>query len=154
MHELTLPTDELRKQFVYEKNGIRIVMIELKPSSCPTLDLIKCLFVAVYIGQLVNNSTSNSSYIESSAHIGSNIQFVVLECPSLQYVSPLVSHPLLQQGTHLNSKVIVHMTPLRVLKSEAYKKWMNDFGSNTKHILLNSDVCPMEMSVPIQLYNR
>ena len=152
--ELTLPTDELRKQQVYEKNGIHIVMIELKPSSCPTLDddnFIRCPSVAVYIGQLVNNLTSNSSYIDSSTHIGSNIQFVVLECPSLQYVSPLVSHPLLQQGTHLNPKVIVHMTPLRVLKSEAYKKWMNGFGSNTKHILLNSDVCPMEMSVPIRL---
>ena len=63
--ELTLPTDELRKQQVYEKNGIRIVMIELKPSSCPTLDddnLIRCPSAAVYIGQLVNSSTSNSSY--------------------------------------------------------------------------------------------
>ena len=62
-----LPTDELRKQQVYEKNGIRIAMIELKPSSCPTLgddNLIRCPSVAVYrdIGQLVNNLTSNSSY--------------------------------------------------------------------------------------------
>ena len=73
-------------------------------------------------------------------------QFVVVECPSFDYVSSLTSHPLLQHD-QLSPLIIVHITPNVTLQTDPYQQWMLSFGKDTKHLLLHSDFCPPELSL-------
>ncbi|XP_072560984.1 zinc phosphodiesterase ELAC protein 2 isoform X1 [Paramormyrops kingsleyae] len=69
--------------------------------------------------------------------------FIVLECPSLEFVQPLCTNETLrgyQSGGQVPVALVVHMTPESVLETEEYKQWMERFGPTTEHLILNEHV--------------
>ena len=75
--------------------------------------------------------------------------FVILECPRIQYISSVTTHPMLLQdafsSTGQSLILIVHIIPPEVLDNEQYCKWMASFGPGTKHLILNGQLCPSEV---------
>ncbi|XP_062388020.1 zinc phosphodiesterase ELAC protein 2 [Sardina pilchardus] len=67
--------------------------------------------------------------------------FLVVDCPSEEFVQPLCSNQQLQRyqtgGSEAPAVLVVHMTPESVLKSEEYKQWMERFPSSTEHLIMN-----------------
>ena len=68
--------------------------------------------------------------------------FMIIECPSSRIRDLLVKnteffrHQLL--GDLKAPHVIIHMTSQELVESEPYLSWMEQFGSSTKHVLLNN----------------
>ena len=77
--------------------------------------------------------------------------FVVLECPSVDFVAAVTSHPSLQESAFTSSEqrlsLVVHISPVEVLQNEEYIKWMVSFGADTKHLILNETHAPSEVSI-------
>ena len=77
--------------------------------------------------------------------------FVILECPCIQYVSSVTTHPMLQNdafsSTGQSLILIVHIVPPEVLDNEQYCKWMASFGPDTKHLILHGRLCPSEVGL-------
>uniref|UniRef100_A0A6Q2YAJ6 Zinc phosphodiesterase ELAC protein 2 n=1 Tax=Esox lucius TaxID=8010 RepID=A0A6Q2YAJ6_ESOLU len=68
--------------------------------------------------------------------------FIVVECPSEEFVQPVCNNQQYQAGgTEDPAALVVHMTPERVLKNDEYKQWMERFPSTTEHLILNEQVC-------------
>lgn len=69
---------------------------------------------------------------------------LIANCPSLSMLDRLKqSNHLRQFYTKTNSlNYIVHLTTIDVLHSDEYQQWMNDFGDETKHLIVNESVCP------------
>ncbi|CAG2170134.1 unnamed protein product, partial [Oppiella nova] len=66
--------------------------------------------------------------------------FIVLECPSLQYIDSLLSNESILQ--HLSSdlvSVVMHFTPNHVFTDERYQQWMRRLGDSVDHLVLNDD---------------
>lgn len=62
--------------------------------------------------------------------------FIVVDCPSPEYIQSLISSSLFSehQGASDVSRlsVIVHMLGKDVLENEVYQQWMNKFPSNVQ----------------------
>lgn len=75
--------------------------------------------------------------------------FLVVDCPTKPFLSTLTSNRHLQPEYYAqrgeNVALIVHITPLEVLQSESYCKWMAGFGRDTQHLFLHSSLCPGEV---------
>lgn len=71
--------------------------------------------------------------------------FMIIECPTVSYISSLVANVQLSQywdgGSHVTPAIIVHLTPMIVFENEEYKQWRNRFGDKVSHLLINKDVC-------------
>lgn len=73
------------------------------------------------------------------------IQFVVVECPSEDYLESFVNQSAFarHQTTISNENdmpyCIVHFTPQVVMNNPRYIDWMNKFGLNTRHIIVNEE---------------
>uniref|UniRef100_A0A673YR29 Zinc phosphodiesterase ELAC protein 2 n=1 Tax=Salmo trutta TaxID=8032 RepID=A0A673YR29_SALTR len=68
--------------------------------------------------------------------------FIVVECPSEEFVQPICIHQQYQRGgTEDPAALVVHMSPESVLKTDEYKQWMERFPSTTEHLILNEQVC-------------
>uniref|UniRef100_A0A4W5N0G9 Zinc phosphodiesterase ELAC protein 2 n=1 Tax=Hucho hucho TaxID=62062 RepID=A0A4W5N0G9_9TELE len=65
--------------------------------------------------------------------------FIVVECPSEDFVQPICIHQQLR--TEDPAALVVHMSPESVLKTDEYKQWMERFPSTTEHLILNEQVC-------------
>lgn len=90
---------------------------------------------------------------------------IVIECPDESYVSSVVSSPALQSQffsiTNQPVPLIVHMSPKNIFKNKSFCKWMASFGPDTKHLILNEDMCSweyalrrsMKIQVPLCLLN-
>lgn len=69
--------------------------------------------------------------------------FLIVECPSEDYLEPFVNHPAFvqYQATMSNESdtpyCIVHFTSQKVMDDPRYIEWMNKFESNTRHIVVN-----------------
>lgn len=91
--------------------------------------------------------------------------FLVVDCPNERFLGPVTSNPQLQpewfSEREQSVSLIVHITPLGILESEQYCKWMAGFGHGTKHLFLHGSVCPgevgyraaMTFSLPFHLLN-
>ena len=77
--------------------------------------------------------------------------FIVIECPSKEYISAVTSHPKLQKEyfSDLGQEMVlvVHFSPLEVLQDDDYCQWAASFGESTQHLLLNKSVCPLEIDL-------
>ena len=75
--------------------------------------------------------------------------FLVVDCPNESILEALVTNKHLQpewfSQTEQFMKLIIHITPIHILQTEKYCKWMSSFGSNTHHLLLHSSLCPGEV---------
>ncbi|KAI7804020.1 zinc phosphodiesterase ELAC protein 2, partial [Triplophysa rosa] len=67
--------------------------------------------------------------------------FIVIDCPSDDFIQPLCTNPVLQRyqtgGSEDTAALVVHMTPESVLNSDQYKSWLERFPSSTEHLVLN-----------------
>ncbi|XP_051987967.1 zinc phosphodiesterase ELAC protein 2 [Xyrauchen texanus] len=67
--------------------------------------------------------------------------FIVLDCPSEEFIEPLCTNPVLQRyqtgGSEDSAALVVHMSPESVLNRDQYKSWMERFPSSTEHLLMN-----------------
>ncbi|KAM8824563.1 zinc phosphodiesterase ELAC protein 2 isoform 1-T1 [Synchiropus picturatus] len=67
--------------------------------------------------------------------------FMVVECPSEEFVKPLCENQPLQRyhsgGEEDPPALVVHMTPESLLKTELYQEWMERFPSQTEHLIIN-----------------
>ncbi|XP_078257062.1 zinc phosphodiesterase ELAC protein 2 isoform X2 [Rhinoraja longicauda] len=69
--------------------------------------------------------------------------FLVLECPSQEFIQPLCENEQLQKylagGSEGPTALVVHMVPESVLADDVYKSWMARFGPTTEHLILNEN---------------
>ncbi|XP_061837458.1 zinc phosphodiesterase ELAC protein 2 isoform X3 [Nerophis lumbriciformis] len=67
--------------------------------------------------------------------------FVVVECPSLDFVQPLWDNQHISRyqigGAEDPPALVVHMTPESVLKTDQYQMWIDRFPPTTEHLILN-----------------
>eukprot|EP00741_Cyanophora_paradoxa_P019588 tig00021133_g18909.t1 len=73
---------------------------------------------------------------------------IVLRCPDLGYIDSLVSHPGLAEcyaGGSRAARLVVHMTEQAVLDDERYRKWMERFGDDCAHIVVNAKQSPQRV---------
>ncbi|XP_053087258.1 zinc phosphodiesterase ELAC protein 2 [Pangasianodon hypophthalmus] len=69
--------------------------------------------------------------------------FLVIDCPSEEFVQPLCTNQILgryQTGGSEGAALVVHMTPESVLKTPEYQRWMERFSSSTEHLIMNEQV--------------
>ncbi|CAH3015232.1 unnamed protein product [Porites evermanni] len=72
--------------------------------------------------------------------------FMIIECPSVDYIPSLVTNKQLNQyweeNTRVMPAVIVHLTPMIVFENEEYKQWRErQVNPLVSHLLINKDVC-------------
>ncbi|XP_063309448.1 zinc phosphodiesterase ELAC protein 2 [Pelobates fuscus] len=67
--------------------------------------------------------------------------FMVVECPSEDFITPITENETFrsyQEGKSNNSVVLViHITPEPILHNSSYRQWMDRFGPQTEHLILN-----------------
>lgn len=96
--------------------------------------------------------TEQGDLVHSSQVMGEGKKgptFVVVDCPTKSFSKALTCNQYLQpdyyDGLGHRVALVVHITPLDVLQSESYCKWMSGFERDTQHLLLHSSLCPGEM---------
>ncbi|KAL7826657.1 hypothetical protein AOLI_G00318660 [Acnodon oligacanthus] len=69
--------------------------------------------------------------------------FLVIDCPSAQFIQPLCTNDVLQryQNGEDGATLVVHMTPESVLKTEEYQRWIERFPPSTEHMIMNEQAC-------------
>ncbi|XP_058904499.1 zinc phosphodiesterase ELAC protein 2 isoform X2 [Kogia breviceps] len=68
------------------------------------------------------------------------VAFVVVECPDEGFIQPLCENATFRsfQGrAEAPVALVVHMTPEHVLLDSRYQQWMERFGPDTQHLVLN-----------------
>lgn len=92
------------------------------------------------------NLVRSSQVMEDRKH---GPTFLVVDCPSHDFLEALTSNRYLQPDHHAqqgeNVVLIVHMTPLELLQTEEYCRWVASFGADTRHLFLHASVCPSEV---------
>ena len=69
--------------------------------------------------------------------------FLVVECPSSEYLHPLINHPVLSSyqrediSEDLRIKIAVHFSPPEMIRDRRYQEWMKKFGHGTTHLVAN-----------------
>ncbi|KAF9184264.1 hypothetical protein BGZ51_003462 [Haplosporangium sp. Z 767] len=82
--------------------------------------------------------------------------FMVIDCPSVEYIAGLVSakdfekfHGLESESEDNSDKLkadcIVHLGGHSVLSHPEYKAWMQRFGPETQHIIANEEYCSQKL---------
>ncbi|KAK9709421.1 hypothetical protein K7432_009066 [Basidiobolus ranarum] len=102
-------------------------------------------------GKLKNGqpvTTPNGVVIQPEQVVGPSrpgTTFMIIDCPSPSYISSLINAPefkLYQNASNsLPAHCIVHMVGDDVLENEQYQEWMNNFGSDTQHIVAHPKLC-------------
>ena len=70
--------------------------------------------------------------------------FVILECPSTDFIPQLVKHPQLQ-STSVNPKFIVHIAPKDIVDNSDYQEWLRMFSSDVQNIFVHRELCKPEI---------
>ncbi|XP_015280375.1 PREDICTED: zinc phosphodiesterase ELAC protein 2 isoform X2 [Gekko japonicus] len=69
--------------------------------------------------------------------------FIVVECPHEGFVDAVCENATLrgyQEGKQENPvALVVHITPEPVLQDSRYKQWLESFGADTQHLILNEN---------------
>nr|XP_020651971.1 zinc phosphodiesterase ELAC protein 2 isoform X1 [Pogona vitticeps] len=69
--------------------------------------------------------------------------FIVVECPHEDFVDAVCENVTLkgcQEGTQEKPvALVIHITPESILRDSRYKKWMERFGPDTQHLILNEN---------------
>ncbi|XP_061472516.1 zinc phosphodiesterase ELAC protein 2 isoform X2 [Rhineura floridana] len=67
--------------------------------------------------------------------------FIIVECPHEGFVDAICENSTLQryqEGKQENPvALVVHITPDPILRDSRYKQWLERFGANTQHLILN-----------------
>ncbi|XP_063097873.1 zinc phosphodiesterase ELAC protein 2 isoform X2 [Cavia porcellus] len=68
--------------------------------------------------------------------------FIVVECPDEGFIQPICDNATFkryQEETNDPVAVVVHMAPESVLSDSRYQQWMERFGPDTQHLILNEN---------------
>jgi len=65
--------------------------------------------------------------------------YIVIDCPSKDYVPSLLKEPLLQTQKLPDLCGIFHFSPIDVVNSESYVNWVNSLPEDITHIMLNQN---------------
>ncbi|XP_074081255.1 zinc phosphodiesterase ELAC protein 2 isoform X2 [Macrotis lagotis] len=69
--------------------------------------------------------------------------FIVVECPDQRFVEPICENDTFQRyqegKAEAHVAVVVHMTPESILQDSRYQQWMERFGPQTQHLILNEN---------------
>ncbi|XP_062976510.1 zinc phosphodiesterase ELAC protein 2 [Elgaria multicarinata webbii] len=66
--------------------------------------------------------------------------FIILECPHEGFIDAICENTTLQGYQDENPvALVVHITPEPILRDSRYKKWLERFGPNTQHLILNEN---------------
>ncbi|XP_019497046.1 PREDICTED: zinc phosphodiesterase ELAC protein 2 isoform X1 [Hipposideros armiger] len=71
-----------------------------------------------------------------------SLAFVVVECPDEGFILPICDNAAFQryQGkADASVALVVHMAPEHVLADSRYQQWMERFGPDTQHLILNEN---------------
>lgn len=129
-----------------------------------TLSLEKCVDFGVPPGPLLgrlkggedivlpNGKTVRSKEVCEAEDPGP--VFIVVDCPSEEYLDSLLSSEAFvkHQSTAKNdddvAAVVVHFSPLNIIKHPRYKLWIDKFSPSTHHMLINeANSCMGSISV-------
>ncbi|XP_011496822.1 PREDICTED: ribonuclease Z, mitochondrial [Ceratosolen solmsi marchali] len=119
-----------------------------------TLNIEKCVNAGVEPGPnlgllksglditLPNGKIVKSEEVTSKTERGP--LFIVMECPNENWIDTIVQNSILmkyQENSITNKNeivnVIVHFTPENVLNNSKYIEWMQKFGAETEHLIIN-----------------
>ena len=64
------------------------------------------------------------------------IEYLVIDCPSEDYLGSLVQEPKLRAENLSKIQGIFHFSPGKVVENEKYSEWMNTFP-DINHVMLN-----------------
>ncbi len=70
--------------------------------------------------------------------------FIILECPSIDFIPRIIHHPQLK-STSVDPNFIIHIAPKDVIESSDYKEWMQTFSNNVQNIFVHREVCKPEI---------
>lgn len=70
--------------------------------------------------------------------------FIVIECPSVNFIPRLVEHPQLQKGI-INPNIIVHIAPRQVIENTLYQEWFESFGDTIRNVFVHRETCKPEV---------
>ena len=71
-------------------------------------------------------------------------EFVILECPSADFIPPIISHPQLQPMV-VSPTFIVHIVPKAVIENDSYRTWLAKFDPSVQNVLVHRDFCKPEV---------
>ncbi|KAL1472917.1 hypothetical protein MTO96_022692 [Rhipicephalus appendiculatus] len=131
-----------------------VVAYICKPHSRPgQLNLEKCVSFGVPPGPLLGELKSgrdvtlpNGTVVKSRDVVSpeeAGPVFIVVEVPSEEYLQslleaePFKSHQVTASREEHAAKVVVHFTPLSVMKHPLYMEWIKRFPASTTHLVLN-----------------
>ncbi|XP_014205662.1 ribonuclease Z, mitochondrial-like [Copidosoma floridanum] len=115
------------------------------------LDVQKCRDLGVPSGPLMGKLKAgedvilaDGTVIHSKDVIGENDEgplFIVLECPDEEWMDLVIKNQAFEkyQNSGIGEKIacIAHLTPEKVLNNPKYKEWMQKFGPDTTHLIIN-----------------
>lgn len=141
----------------YNSKDSKVVMcyicqLQTRPG---TLCLEKCVERGVPPGPLLGKLKAGEDIVlaDGTTVLSSDVKlpddpgpvFIVVECPSLDYIENLVNNPILSRHQVTASKeedtasLIVHFTPQNVMNDSRYKQWMEKFSMSCQHLILNEE---------------
>ncbi|XP_014614352.1 PREDICTED: ribonuclease Z, mitochondrial [Polistes canadensis] len=123
-----------------------------------TLSLEKCLAKGIKPGPILGllkngeNVTLDDGTIVRNDEVCSPKKkgptFVVVDCPNEKFLESFVNEAAFvkhqKNASDENDKpyCIIHFTPQEIIDNPKYKEWMNNFDSNTYHLIINeSNTC-------------
>ncbi|XP_063148646.1 zinc phosphodiesterase ELAC protein 2 [Candoia aspera] len=72
-----------------------------------------------------------------------SIVFIILECPHEGFIDAVCKNSTLlryqEEKQEHSVALVVHITPDSVLQDNRYKQWLESFGENTQHLILNEN---------------
>uniref|UniRef100_A0A0B7BCI8 Zinc phosphodiesterase ELAC protein 2 n=2 Tax=Arion vulgaris TaxID=1028688 RepID=A0A0B7BCI8_9EUPU len=125
----------------------------------PKINVEKCHDAGVTIGPMVGRLQRGESVVLDDGRVihpeqvtdsvnTDNRPFLILECPSLDFLQSLRDCPKLRPylgKSETSLAVIVHMTPADVFNSADYQSWMSGFHDSTDHMVMNRDAGEVDL---------
>lgn len=137
-----------------ESRDIAFAYLITPKTPLPKINVEKCLDAGITIGPMVGMLQRGQSVVLEDGRvvnpedvtdisIKDKRPFLVLECPSLEFLPSLSKNKVLQEYITESSEklfsVVVHMTPASVFNSQDYQLWMKRLHPSTDHLVLNKD---------------
>lgn len=119
------------------------------------LDPIKCKELKVPVGPLLGKLKSgldvtlaDGRVIKSEEVCSPKVRghkFLIVDCPDAHYIELLVTNDQLEKARNLRVRVdehetdfVIHLTPLEIVQTSRYQRWLKGFPDDCKHFLVSN----------------
>ncbi|CAL1538856.1 unnamed protein product [Lymnaea stagnalis] len=145
---------------VHNSRDVAFAYIITAKAPLPKINVEKCLDAGITIGPMVGMLQRGQSVVLENGRvvhpeevtdisIADTRPFLVLECPSLEFLPSLSKNKVLQEYITENPEksfsIVIHMTPASVFNSKDYQLWMKRLHDSTDHLVLNSDAVAADL---------